>query len=158
MLKLEDHVNNNRDLLHQMTCCFMDVYKTQDVFKFIPGHRAAILGIPHQIEEMKSAPKLARKRKERSLDELQNMLIAQLNRYPSKIGFDLPNGVISERNIVDLKWKKQADNSMTVDCGFSCPFCNKVTKVNFTNYWQSSNATKHLKSHVNEHLTRNSAS
>lgn len=77
------------------------------------------------------------------------MLIVQLNRYPSKIGADIPD-IISERNILDVKCKKNDDGSLAIECGFSCPLCDKVTKVIYSGYWQASNATKHLKKHVDE--------
>lgn len=150
-------MNNHRNILNQLNCCFSDIYKSQTDFSFMPGHRAAILAIPAQIDKMHSQgkKKVVRKRKTRTTEELQKMLIAQLNSYPSKIGFNLPNGVISELNIVNVVWEKQDDDSLTMDCGFSCPFCDKVTKVTFKNFWWSSNATKHLKKHVDAQLSRN---
>lgn len=122
------------------------------------GHKVTILGIPRQIEEMKGQTKKqkpGKKPKARSLDSLQKMLIAQLSGYPSKIGFDLPSGVISDRNIVDIQY--QANDSTIVNCGFSCPFCNKVIKITFKRYWWASNAKKHLKTHVDMEIARNTA-
>lgn len=61
VLKLEEHVDKNRDILHGLHCCSMDIYKTQNVFKFIPGHTAAILDIPNQIRLMRTQPKKTKK-------------------------------------------------------------------------------------------------
>lgn len=137
-------MNGRRSVIDELNCCFSDTYKNQTVFTFIPGHRAAILGIPNQIDRMKAEKqqkKQTKKRKTRSLEELKKMLIAQLNNFPSKAGFNLPNDVISELNIVDVVQEKQDDGSFIVNCGFSCPFCNKTTKVTFKKYWWASNAT-----------------
>lgn len=156
LTKVEEHVTNHRNIVNELNCCFSDTYKAQDDFRFIPGHRSAILAIPAQIEKIKAQgkKKVERKRKPRTIEGLKKMLIAQLNSYPSKIGFNLPNGVISDLNIVNVAYEQQSDDCFVVDCGFSCPFCDKVTKVTFKKFWWSTNATKHLKKHVDEFLAR----
>lgn len=158
VLKLEEHINKNRNTLDELECCFSELYKKQDVFEFIPGHRMAILDIPRQIDQMQSKKmerSLGRNRKKRSVAELQKMLIAQLNGYSSKAGYKLPEDVISELNIVNVQSDEQSDGSLIVKCDFTCPFCTKHIKVSFKNFWWASNATKHLKTHVVEHLARN---
>lgn len=158
--KLEEYANENRHLINNLECCFSAVYKAQDIFKFLPGRKAIILDIPRQIKDMseqKKKQKPGRKPKERSLDTLLMMLISQLSMYPSKVGFNLPNGIISERNIVFTEYEQQDDNAIVVHCGFSCPFCKKVTKITFKNYWWVSNAKKHLKTHIDEELARTAA-
>lgn len=154
VMQLEEHVTKNPGCLSELSCCFSDFYKNQDAFSFMPGHKAAILGIPRRIEEIESQKSRTRKRKLRTLDDLQAMLIAQLNAYPAKIGFVLPEPIVTERNLVNVNCEKQADDSLVVDCGFSCPFCAKVSNVKFKKYWWTSNATRHLKMHVVEQLTR----
>lgn len=137
---LEEHVNKQCSVLRAITCCFMDYYNSQGVFEFVPGHRAVILGIPRKVKLMKAKPKVERKRKMRTVDELQMMLIDQLNKYPLKIGFDIGH-VISERSIVDVRSKKGADGTMVITAGVSCPFCEKIVAVMYKGYWHSSNAT-----------------
>lgn len=63
-------MNGRRSVIDELNCCFSDTYKNQTVFTFIPGHRAAILGIPNQIDRMK-----AEKQQKKTDEKTQNTII-----------------------------------------------------------------------------------
>lgn len=60
---VEEHINNNRGLIFRMKCCYSNEYRQQETFRFLPGHRAAILAIGQHIEQMKKDSKLKSKPK-----------------------------------------------------------------------------------------------
>lgn len=155
LVNLEEHVNQNRNIFDGLDCCFSDIYRNQQVFRYVPGHKAIILKIPEQIKEILGKEKKSKTRKTKPLDRLISVLIRQLNKYPSKVGYPVPIGVISETNIQDIQSEAQEDGSTVHKCIFSCPFCDKNVPVIYKRYWWASNATKHLKIHVDEHLSRN---
>lgn len=160
LTKLEDHINGRRELLASVKCCYANEYQSQDEFRFLPGHKAMILGMRGQIDRMKESGQTKQYKlpKTKSLakpaktdDELKSALIKILFEYPAKRGMPLPVNTISERNIVDFQTTVQKDEKV-IKCMFSCPFCPKAISIQYKNYWMSSNATKHLKHHVEEAL------
>lgn len=145
---LESHIDENRQVLTNLNCCHSDVYKNQSKFQFLPGHRAAILGIRNQVIAMKESRSRGSKSKQtKSDDELKEMLVKSLDMYVTKKG--LPEQTISENNIVGFE-EKLVNGNKIYKCGFSCLFCSKVIPTLYKTYWMTSNATKHLKSHLDE--------
>lgn len=150
---LESHINENRQVLSDLNCCFSDDYKNQSQFHFLPGHRATILGIKNQVIAMKESRSRGSKSKSKPIktgDELKEMLIKSLDMYATKKG--LPANTISESNIVGFE-EKLVDGNKIYRCGFSCLFCSKVIPTLYKTYWMTSNATKHLKVHLDEGST-----
>lgn len=149
--KIEKHVNKNRAIIEKMDCCNSETYKGQAEFCFIPGHESIILAIPKQITQLKEKRSQKLKAKgetNKSEDVLKTTLIRNLIKFAQKKGLVLPEGVISERNIVDFKCEHLGANKV-FKCGFSCPFCATVIPVFFKSFWRSSNASSHLKDHIN---------
>lgn len=110
------------------------------------------MAIPKQIALLKekrsqNSKSKAEKVLNRPEDGLKSTLIQNLIKYARKKGFALPEGVISERNVVDFKCELSGEKKV-FKCSFSCPFCATVIPVNFKSYWRSSNASSHLKGHM----------
>lgn len=131
LFELEQYVNQNRSILDDLRCCFTEIYRNQETFSFVLGHKAIILSIPEQIKAVLAKSKKTRSRKPKSLEQLQKLLINQLNNYPSKIGFTIPNGSISELNIKNMQSEKTDDGATIIQCEFSCPFCTKSIPVKY---------------------------
>lgn len=146
--KLEVHMNENRGIVDSFKCCSCKVYKTQAEIKLLPGHKAALLLIPGQITELKSC-KPVKTKPRKSSDELVQKLIVLLNSHVKEISQS--ENVISDNNIKDIV----GDGVSGIRCIFSCPFCVKRIPVIYSNQWWSSNATKHIKNHVEAHVNRN---
>lgn len=149
--KIEKHINENRHMIEKLNCCNAETYKVQREFHFIPGHEAIVLGIPAQIkkyrENRSKKSQLAKNKSNMSEDVLKNSLIVGLEKYATKVGFSLPQGVFSDRNILNFRREMMAEKEV-YKCTFSCPFCSKTTPVIYKLYWMSSNVTKHLKGHL----------
>lgn len=154
--KTEDFLNANNHFIHQLNCCYNEHYKQLERFEFLPGHKSIILEIPNQIRAYQNR-KSGRKEhgKEPStehvtkqlMEQLQAKLIKNLLNYTKEQGkktnIDIPDCLITEANINDLK--RELD---VIKCKFSCPFCSKTFSVTYKKFWMSSNATKHLKEHL----------
>lgn len=99
--EIETFVNENKDLIKNLECCFKDQYQKLAVFKFLPGHKALVLGIPKQIEQMKSMvrKKSTKKLSSKSLSDadLKQKLISNLLKYTGKLNYQFPNEAISEK-------------------------------------------------------------
>lgn len=157
---IEDFVTSNKRVLKQLTCCHSNVYKKLDHFRFLPGHKSIILSLPNQIEELqmckglktnkranKKTKKGTKQRSRYSDDELKQKLVNLLVAASRRGQFQLPEGTISDANIIEFKRYPKTDENVC-ECKFSCPFCPKNVKVVFKTFWMSSNATKHLKCHI----------
>lgn len=124
-------------------------------FKFLPGHKTLILNISDIIKAMDDCDNKIRKvcSKEKalkkSLDDVQlkKQLITNLLKYSGKIGFQLPSETITESNISNFERGAEGSNYVC-KCRFICPFCPKVFPLAFKTFWQSSNVSAHLKSHI----------
>lgn len=152
--KIENFVNQNRYIIEDLTCCSSEIYKSQNEFQFLLGHKATIIAIPEQIAKMKEnrenkKQKQKTNKKPKSEDELKRKLIHILSLYPERAGIKLPDSTISDKNIIDFKSESQNDVNV-LKCNFSCPFCGKIIAVMHKVHWMTSNATKHLKLHIEE--------
>lgn len=150
---VENHINTNRHVLSQLNCCYSEVYQNQPQFQFLPGHRAAVLGIKSQIIKMKESRSQKRRatksgapmpKRVKSVDELKEMVVDSLDKFSQKIGF--PKNLISNINIVDFK-EQLVEGQTIYKCGYSCVFCDKIIPMLYKNYWQTSNATGHIRTH-----------
>lgn len=150
--QIEDHINNNLELLQNLSCCYSDEYKKMTKFAFLPGHKATILGIKTQVSAMRAAGLLVKKPRmiakrimERSGNDIQHALIKALDKYVT--GLRLPAGIITERNIHDFKSETKGEKTEH-SCVFSCVFCKKKFSIKYKGCWMKSNVTKHIKAHV----------
>lgn len=159
IIKIEQHINQNRSLLESLNCCNMDIYKNQTEFAFLPGHKTIILEIPTQISRMKESQSGANKKPlkstNKSENELKQELVKSLSNYYAKLSLPSPTVVISFRSINDFICDEQNEKKI-YKCNFSCPFCSKVVPITYKNFWMTSNATKHLKSHASGEMIPNS--
>lgn len=158
LMKIEGHINTHVELINNLKCCYSKIYKTQETFQFLPGHKAIILGIKNQIQKFKehrsqnpnAAKKTSLKKnlaKERSADELKSVLVKSLQAYLAKHA--LQTDILSARNIINFEEKMHGDRK-TYRCEFSCLFCHKVIPVLYNTFWMNSNVTKHLRGHIAE--------
>lgn len=163
--KVEEHIQNHRTtLISGLKCCYSESYKNQATFSFLPGHKATLLGIVSQIAKMKPSASLKvpmksklKKKKVRSAAEMKSWLVDKLKAYPAKCGVTLPAGVISEKNVIKFEAVSEGiiendeqSGVQSYKCLFSCPLCSKKIPVTYKNYWESSNATNHIKVHLEE--------
>lgn len=152
LLAIEEHINKHHELVTSTKCCYSEMYKEQEKFSFLPGHKATVLGIAEQVKRMKNEEFMAQKRapkpkKFQSENALKCSLVCRLAKYSTKLGFPMPDGVISERNIRDFKHNNV---NKTYRCVFSCPFCDKTIPIIYKTFWMTSNATTHVKFHVDK--------
>lgn len=49
--EVEQYVNNNRNIIRGLECCFANTYKKLEKFRFLPGHRILILHLSNRINE-----------------------------------------------------------------------------------------------------------
>lgn len=148
---IEQYITRNKDLTANLDCCFSEEYKNKENFEFLPGHESVILRIPGLIEESRknkpSKLKNLSKNTSRTKEELIDLLINNLLKYSGKQGFQFPEGSISQLNIREVEGDVEHGN---IKCKFSCPFCPKIIPIKYKSFWESSNITSHLKSHINE--------
>lgn len=155
--EIEEHLTNHRSWMNNVECCNSEFYKNLTEFHFLPGHKAAILGIPQQIKDMGQNigvfepnpvnAQITAQQKERSDDELINILISNLKNYMKKNHVPVPDDVISSMHIHDFERGSEVDQFIC-KCRFSCPFCEKIFPLSFKKFWMSSNITKHFKNHI----------
>lgn len=106
---VESFINENRELVTDTKCCYSDMYKKQEIFSFLPGHKATILGIAEQVkrfkEHLETVPqhKASKPKKIQSEAQLKTALVNRLAAYSTKLDFTLPTGSISVRNIHNFK-------------------------------------------------------
>lgn len=87
---IEEYVNNNKHLLEGT------VYENQNVdFKFKPGHRLILLGLPKALAEYEAKKPKNDKKNAEKIDEeeeekrLKESLVKKLNNFVGKFQFDL---------------------------------------------------------------------
>lgn len=158
-------MNSHKHYIDELECCYSDEYKQQEVFEFLPGHKSIITALPNQVEQLlkQMDTKTAKKRATHpqlinsfSDMELKSKLISNLMKCSGKSGFPFPEGVISVTNIDGFE-RVQEENGVFCKCTFSCTFCIKKYSPIFRKFWMSSNATKHLKKHIQQQLNSEEA-
>lgn len=152
--EIEMFVNENKDLINNLKCCFKDQYQKPGEFRFLPGHKALILGISKQIDQIEQMKSLVRKKttkdpssKSLSDADLKRKLVSNLLKYTGKLNYQFPDEAISERNIMDFKRGLENDDYVC-KCRFSCSVCSKNFPLVYKSFWMTSNVTLHLKKHI----------
>lgn len=135
--EIEQYLNSNKNVIDNLDCCYSEVYKRMDIFRFLLGHKALILAIPDMVGVSK---------KEHSLSdqELKDDLIKKLIAATGKSGFCLPAGIISESNLLQFH-RTMNERDTVCKCIFSCPFCSKKYTIKYKTFWITVNAWKHLR-------------
>lgn len=152
--EIEAHLDYNRDWINELKCCNSEYYKQLSSFRFLPGHKATILDIPDQIQQMcgavgglKSLTVGHSSKNQRSNEEIIQGLVSNMLKYTEKINFPLTDDIISLNNVNDFERGSEFDD-FAYKCRFACPFCDRVFPLKYKTFWMSSNLTKHLKNHI----------
>lgn len=159
--KLEVFLNENKGYINELKCCQSDYYKQLKVFEFLPGHKSLLLELPKQIKELQNDEIKRKNTKllevvasdDETCDEMKKKVIKKMMKYlrkentKEKQDFEFEEDIISEANIQDFR-RIETENDVKWKCIFTCPFCPKTYSLLYKNYWMCSNATKHLKKHI----------
>lgn len=163
---IETFLNDNKDFVNQLKCCFSDTYKSLKVFKFIPGHRDTIISLTEILPDIEHISKertqtaraesddiCLKKKTKISEVSLRQKLLKGLKSVARKQNFEVFNGILSDANISEFEEIKEqcqcGQNCNThYQCRFVCPVCPKNYKLTYKKFWMSSIATKHIKKHI----------
>lgn len=135
------------ELIAGLKCCNATTYQNQQVFRFLPGHKSAILSIPSQIRDMdaiktkKSKPMLEFKKLLTSAD-LKMLLLIKLNKSALKLGFKEDS--FDEVHLSDIQ-TIITNNDFTAKCTVQCFGCNVTINALYKGSWSTSNVIRHLK-------------
>lgn len=160
---IEKFHQDNKTIIESLACCYSDVYKKLDIFCFLPGHKAILLGIPKKIQKIKEemvanigcgsanrtkneANKMILK-SSKSDDDLKSKLINNALKIIAKLSTNIvQSDVVGEVHIIEFE---RSDNSVKFlcKCDFQWPFCIQKIPVVFKKYWQTSNLGTHLRKH-----------
>lgn len=124
----------------------IDVYKYIKPFTFLPGHKALILGIKSEIQNLQDAkkPKVTTFCKPQlSESDLKVSLVNQLSAFTSKNGLDIDDWSKSVYNIT----LTSSEHSTHALCSIKCPVCAAKSTIRYDSYWKVSNICKHLRKH-----------
>lgn len=164
---IEQYINENRQIL---TGTPYENSNQSINFKFKPGHKIFLLGIPKALEIYN------KKKKEQKSSQTQKI---QQNQNSESVNFDTENHTIEANNIEQELKKKlidkvisfankcsvtlvidtnniielQVDNTK-IKCQIICPICNKQLKCEHSTYWMISNFEKHLRRHFMNFTTQ----
>lgn len=131
---IEDYVNENKHLLEGT------VYQNQLNFRFKPGHKSIILGLPKALLGYKKKSQKNRVCNSGYTEEqLKGSLLEKITNFAGKFSFDLD---FNEQLIINFK---RTDES--VNCEFECPICSIPIKCEKKSYWFISNLERHIKKH-----------
>lgn len=152
---IEKFVNNSDGtIVNQLTCCNAGKYKSQQEFRFLPGHTSILLAIPDEIRQMNASKKKPNKKlsefkKLMTPFELKQILLSKLNQHIGKSYFTQQFGLFTEENLSDVS-TLIVDNTMTAKCNVKCMKCDVVVPILFNGSWCTSNVFRHLKSHATQ--------
>lgn len=153
---IEDFLNANKQHISKLKCCYSQHYKELEVFAFLPGHKSVILSLANQAKQYQErisnstySTQHKRSANHHSLmtdAQLKTKLLQNLRRYSKTISPDTPSEAYSEANIQEFE--RISSGNSVCKCVFTCPFCVKKFSLIYKTFWMSSNATKHLKTHL----------
>lgn len=107
-------------------------------FKFLLGHKVAILNIPKDIERLKNS------------NELENKSIEDLNNYKESLFQKIDKFIATKKYPKTFKRehiKRLSAKKIIVKCFVQCVSCQTEIICSFDTCWRVSNFYKHLNSH-----------
>lgn len=176
---IESFLDQNKQFVNKLEGRHSQTYKSMKKFKFLPPHRNLILSIPEILPEIEAAMQRAKQRAKpktniclkkknkkletKSDDVLKQELLNCLKKVAKKFEFERFNDVLSDANIVDFrkvdgKCECGQGCKKGYKCCFICPVCPKKYVLQYNEYWMSSNATKHIKKHIQDQVEAQTAS
>lgn len=144
-----------------------EVYKSQETFSFLPGHRKLLLSLSQKVEEFQSS-KLKKNDQnqqqntseqiellqESEVDALKEKLLAKLNSIVETIG---TGNVSTEDNVIGTvdayisqshRTNNKPSSRPSYKCALKCAECEKIIPCTWIGYWQVCNFDRHLKKHI----------
>lgn len=167
---IETFFDASKQILNKL--CGRDslTYKRMQTFKFLPGHREIILSIPEILPEVEASTQRAiPKSKSKAVDKcskekkvvteigLKEKLLKGLKNVAKKMKFDNFMNILTDANIVEFQkivghCKCGKECNTIFKCTFVCPVCPKRYKLQYKEFWMSSNVTKHIKQHIKDQV------
>lgn len=151
----EQYINENeRDTIDSLTCCNKEQYHRQPQFRFLPGHRSAILAIPDKIRQMESNNMKMQNKKRKPMvefkklltsTELKDLLLKRLKQSIAKIGYE--TDLLLLENLSDVQTIITA-NDLTAKCTVQCFECGAAHNLIYQGSWATSNIMRHFKKHM----------
>lgn len=151
---IQRNVNNHREILNNLNCCYSDKYKDMVHFEFLPGHRTMISNIPSLLNiQAKNPWKNHKKKQTKSEVQVTEQLLNLLQRTLVKAAQENNRGnvdapMISEGNLYDFRQDDTSENETIYKCRFICPYCDETFALSYRKFWISSKVTKHIKNHM----------
>lgn len=153
IISIEKYMNDHGyDVLATLNCCTCKRYKTQSHFKFLPGHKTALLAIPSKLKQLHCVKKdggrrLLEFKKLLTNVELREMLLKKLNQNITQIlTSNQMNLSFTEAHLSPIQ-TIISENSMMAKCDVHClnAQCSTVTPVVYKGSWGISNVLRHLR-------------
>lgn len=138
------------------------VYEHNSTFKFLPGHKAAVLALPDLIVayivkanvssnvnlNQRSAINYSNQENidistEEFKDNLVKTLIQKVEKYSKKI--ELNVSTLTDENISSIETCTSRAGATVYKCSVKCPICELKIPCIFDKNWKISNFEKHLK-------------
>lgn len=172
ILEVERFVDENKATLSMPngTCrakCGCKSYSTVTEFKFLPGHRIMIniliemLGrrseaIEQQLKGAKGPNQSNQCKKywrKHSKEKLSQMLIQSIHTVCKKENYPKMINLIKDVNVTEYLETLEPSSQCGKDhfsckLTFGCPVCPHRSRLTFKEYWMTSNASKHLRIHI----------
>lgn len=159
IVDIENFINDtDKSVIEQLSCCNAERYKEQVVFRFLPGHKCAILALPSVINRMSGSKKkstVAEFKKLLTQAELEDMLLTKLHNNVEHIKSNGANllGTFEQSHLSDTK-TIISDNSMIAKCTVKCFLCMKSISATFNGSWTTHNIIRHVKMHGTANLRK----
>lgn len=144
----------------------IELDKENGTFKFKPGHRKLLLGLPKKVNkflEEKQSKKLLTQQKpihnlnleeiellsEQELNELKSSLIVKLNKTLKSLG---SSKLFTQTEIgqIDtyISYSNSATRKPSYKCLVKCVYCEKLVPCTHISHWQTSNLDGHIRKEV----------
>lgn len=174
---IETFLDKNKQFMKKLNCCYSDIYKNLNTFKFLPAHETIILSLPEIVRtiiadrDTKQAAKknqcvqklrcieknscLKKKKTVQSDAEIKKNLLNVLKGVGLKLNFGTFSSILTDANVTDFKkivepCKCGQECNTVYKCIFICPVCPKKYILTYRKFWMSSIATKHIKKHIQQ--------
>lgn len=142
---IENYINEfGKNLIVGLQCCNSETYRSQERFRFLPGHKGMLLSIPAKLREMNAAKKVRKISEFKKLQTPADLAKALLVRLNSKI--EQSTMQIGEFNSSHLGPVQMVitENSVVAKCTASCTLCGKPITLTYDNNWRPQNMMRHF--------------